>query len=207
MVVIVLGVAVIAAFSYHFTMLLLYVGVLFVPLAAFLCAWAARKRGMNAQHYAITGMVCSILLFLPWIYLMVSLLGKSVSATLVRAGYIFLYFVWLFGLVCMTFVVLLTFDLDFATEPTTRTENYVENILFAFLIISGILWFLSLVLLKLDVWVKYCSKEIELRESLVPAFGYLQPFTLALGCFVSFTAIVVYLEIPLYEGLLPILPI
>lgn len=162
---------------------------------------------MNAQHYAITGMVCSILLFLPWIYLMVSLLGKSVSTRLVRLGYRFLYFVWLFGLVGMTFVVLLTFDLDFATEQTTRTENYVENILFAFLIISGILWFLSLVLLKLDVWVKYCSKEIELRESLVPAFGYLQPFILTLGCFVSFTAILVYLEIPLFEGLLPILPI
>ena len=206
--VVVFGVVFLGMFSCFLLALLLYSGVLLAPFAGLLCAWAARRRGLNTRYYGITGALCSILLFLPGIYLTVSLLGKSVSATLVRVGYSFLYFIWLFGSVGLAFVLLLTGFLGPETEATARTETQAKNALFAFLIGSGLLWFLSLVLfLKVKVWGEYYGKELALRESLVPAFGYLLPFVLALINFILFILVVHYSKPSLYEGLLPLLPI
>ena len=222
-VVIVLGLAIASIFSYLLSLALLYFGVLFVPLAVVLCAWTAHRRGMSVWHYAIAGAVCSILFFLPWIYLIFRMRGKSVSATLVRAGYIFLYSIWLFVSTGIAVSSLITgFSAPAGIfETTPEAEAAVTNILWIFTFVSAVLWLASLVSLarKHGTARKKLRKEsngVETTASLIPA-AYLQPFALALVNFVLLMVIKAYFDgivglgykDPLglgYEGLIPILP-
>ena len=73
-------------------------GILWSPFAALICALIASIRGLPIRRCALAGAVYSILLFLPWVYLVARMLGKSIPKQVVVAVYILLYgVVWLYG--------------------------------------------------------------------------------------------------------------
>ena len=73
-------------------------GLLGAPLAALICAIISRVRGLG-DSYAGTGAWYSMLFILPWIYLVLRMIGyKSFgSDRLAQLGYAILYGVWLHG--------------------------------------------------------------------------------------------------------------
>lgn len=73
-------------------------GLLWSPFAALICALIAHIRGLSVRRYARAGAVYSALFFLPWVYLVARMFGKSVPKQVVAAVYIILYGgVWLCG--------------------------------------------------------------------------------------------------------------
>ena len=72
-------------------------GLLFSPFAAFYCAWLAKKRKLNIRRYALAGAVHSILVFLPWLYLIRKMQGKPMTAETVRTGFNVVFITW-FGI-------------------------------------------------------------------------------------------------------------
>ena len=72
-------------------------GLAMAPPIGFLCAWLARKKKLSAQCYGAAGAAYTVLFFLPGAYFAFRLLGRQVSPSLVRAGYILLYGLWAFG--------------------------------------------------------------------------------------------------------------
>ena len=70
-------------------------GLLWVPLAALICARMARARNLNPSKYAIAGAVYSMMFFWPWVYLIARLNGKTIPSRVIRGAYILLYgFIW-----------------------------------------------------------------------------------------------------------------
>lgn len=78
-------------------------GLLGAPFAALICAITSRVRGLG-NSYAGTGAWYSILFILPWIYLMLRLIGYNSfgSDRLAQLGYAILYGVWLYGAIGVT---------------------------------------------------------------------------------------------------------
>lgn len=74
--------------------IVLTIGIVWSPVAALLCGIAAHKRGMSTARYAIAGAFYSALFILPWIYLMLRLLGRKAPTDLVYLGYIIIYTAW-----------------------------------------------------------------------------------------------------------------
>ena len=79
----------VAALAHALVMLLVMVGVLWSPIAAYF----ARRRGQETCAAPKT----SALMFLPWLYLQSKVRGHVMSPRSVRLGYRVLYTLWLFG--------------------------------------------------------------------------------------------------------------
>ena len=78
-------------------LLLAIVGLMWSPFAALISWRMAGNRGLSGSRYAITGAVYSMLLVLPWIYMVMALRCKRISTGLVDFAYFFLYMAWLVG--------------------------------------------------------------------------------------------------------------
>lgn len=80
-------------------------GLLGAPFAAVICAIISRVRGLD-RSYAGTGAWYSMLFILPWIYLVLRMIGykRFGSDRLAQLGYAILYGVWLYGAVAVTVV-------------------------------------------------------------------------------------------------------
>ena len=61
------------------------------------CAAIASQRGLSVVRYAMFGGLYSALLFLPWTYLVVRMLGGRPNRGAVRTGYVVLFAGWLLG--------------------------------------------------------------------------------------------------------------
>ena len=72
-------------------------GVLLSPFAALICYLRARSMGLPPGYYARIGALYSTILFLPWIYLIVRMFGKTVPNILIGMGYFVLYTMWALG--------------------------------------------------------------------------------------------------------------
>ncbi len=72
-------------------------GLLWSPFAALISWHVARRRGLNERRHALAGAAYSVFLLLPWILLLVELLGRRVPWFAVLLSYVLLYFVWLSG--------------------------------------------------------------------------------------------------------------
>ena len=70
-------------------------GLVWAPFGALICRRIARSRGFDPRRYTIAGAVYPVLFFLPWVYLVVRMRGRSVSIVVVRIIYILLYGTWL----------------------------------------------------------------------------------------------------------------
>ncbi len=69
--------------------------VLWAPFASWICANSARKNDLDVRRYAVAGGVYSILLALPWVYLLTRMSGDRPSRLLVKWAYVLLYAAWL----------------------------------------------------------------------------------------------------------------
>ena len=65
------------------------------PVAGFLSALVARRRGLNVGRFASVGFVYSLMLGFPWLYLMLGMLRRDLPRFLILTVYILLYAVWL----------------------------------------------------------------------------------------------------------------
>ena len=72
-------------------------GLAWSPIGAGLCALAARKNGLSAGRFAVAGAIYSSLLFLPWVYILLRILGRVPSASLLRLGFVLAYGTWILG--------------------------------------------------------------------------------------------------------------
>ena len=82
------------AFSIFLAIVLVIIGVVWLPFAAFWCARVARGKGLSVRSYAVRGGVYSALFFLPWVYLTLRMAGKSGARAVATGSYWLLYAIW-----------------------------------------------------------------------------------------------------------------
>ena len=75
------------------------IGLACAPIAFITLAFYARSKGVNAYATSTLGALYSLLFFVPLIYFALRLSGRKVAPNLVLFAYVFLYSVWLFGIV------------------------------------------------------------------------------------------------------------
>lgn len=71
--------------------LLAWIGLAWMPFAAVVTGLAAQRKGHSLLRYAIGGATLSMLLFVPWVYLMIRLLNRSIPSFIVLVGFILIY--------------------------------------------------------------------------------------------------------------------
>ena len=76
-------------------LLLALLGLLWAPVAALICVLVARFRKLDGESYGAAGAKHSILLVLPWVYLLVRMLfGRSLPVFFVAPVYVVIYSIW-----------------------------------------------------------------------------------------------------------------
>ena len=79
-----------------YVLLLAVLGLLWAPAAALICALVARFRKLGGESYGAAGATHSMLLILPWVYLLVRMLfGRSLPVFVVTPVYVLIYSIWL----------------------------------------------------------------------------------------------------------------
>lgn len=158
--------------------LLMPLGVLLSPFAALICYLRARSMGLPPGYYARIGALYSTILFLPWIYLIVRMFGKTVPNILIGMGYFVLYTMWALGSILtislMTFVYgVATFS--FNTEVDSRYVYALGFCIFLILLcVNVLMWILSMV--RLD---RFHRNSVP-NERILPNRVYMTPFAYAL---------------------------
>lgn len=71
--------------------LLAWIGLAWMPFAAVVTGLAAQRKGHSSLRYAIGGATLSMLLFVPWAYLMIRLLNRSIPSFITLVGFILIY--------------------------------------------------------------------------------------------------------------------
>ena len=69
-------------------------GVVWAPVGAIICRVIASKLGLNPRRYTMLGGVYSLLLFFPWLYLVLRMLERRASRILIRVFYILALLSW-----------------------------------------------------------------------------------------------------------------
>ena len=83
-------------------LIILGLGLAWVPLSASICARIAHNRGLAERRYAIAGAAYSMLFFLPWLYFVMQMRNKTVWKPAIWAAYAVLYAGWLLGPIALT---------------------------------------------------------------------------------------------------------
>ena len=129
-----------AILSFSAVAMSMALGLLGAPFAALTCAIISRGRGLGSS-YARTGAWYSMLFILPWLYLVLRMIGyrSSGSDRLAQLGYTILYGVWLCGAIGITVAgvgaIIFTGD-EFRTGDTVLMTSGGLFI--------GCVWFVSL---------------------------------------------------------------
>ena len=158
--------------------LLMPLGVLLSPFAALICYLRAHSMGLPPGYYARIGALYSTILFLPWIYLIVRMFGKTVPNILIGMGYFVLYTMWALGSILvislMTFVYgVATFS--FNTEVDSRYVYALGFCIFLILLcVNVLMWILSMV--RLD---RFHRNSVP-NEGVLSNRVYITPFAYAL---------------------------
>ena len=87
---------------------LLYQGacIIYAPIAGVTCArYAIQKNRSDILQCFIAGVICSVLLLMPWIYIKQRMEGKSIAIQTIRTAYIALHILWACLIVANTAVV------------------------------------------------------------------------------------------------------
>ena len=150
-------------------------GLVWAPFGALICRRIARSRGLNPRRYAIAGGVYPVLFFLPWVYLVRRMRGRSVSVVVVRNIYILLYGAWL---------VLSIWSLSMFMYVAIRTKDFrgalIEGLM---LILSILVFFGSLVMIDVvRKKAKYRTvgrpgeSDESIPDDVLPHIAYMLPF-------------------------------
>ena len=79
-------------------------GVVWAPVGAIICRVIASKLGLNPRRYTMLGGVYSLLLFFPWLYLVLRMLERRASRILIRVFYILALLSWFTTILWIVFV-------------------------------------------------------------------------------------------------------
>ena len=161
-------------------MLIALFGLVWAPIGATICALAARKVGLPARRYAVAGAIYSVLLFLPWMYLLLRVLGRSPSTLVIRQAYVAVYGAWAIG------------PLAFALTEWIIVEDFAFAVV---LPINAVTMLLSILALRGKVQSRpaVCDNLNQAPADLLPDIKYIQPFVLLLFWLVA-TAIVTFVS-------------
>lgn len=124
---------------------LLVFGVLWAPIGGVVVHLLSRRRGPEAQISFGQGASASLLLFLPWLHLLLYSLGKAPGTRLIRASLSVLYLLWAIGPIGMWLSSLLysVFLLDPGeVREGTRTQGQLSFFAFMFLAVNVVLVYL-----------------------------------------------------------------
>ena len=78
-------------------LLLAIAGLVWTPFGILICALVARFRGLKGEPYATAAAKSSVLLLLPWVYLVIRLsFGRSLSRFAVMPVYVLIYATWFY---------------------------------------------------------------------------------------------------------------
>ena len=159
-------------------LLLSILGLLWAPVAALTCLLVARLRKLDGESFGAAGAKQSILLVLPWIYLLVRLMfGRSIPRSLVAAVYVLIYAIWLiFYILVFNVVGLLASVLDIlVTHSQSLTTMVILFIALSVMLPVNILtWGSSLRSLRR----RYAADKKRACKSppIVPHGDYMTPF-------------------------------
>ena len=146
---------------------------LWAPFASAMCAVGAKNRGLSAKRYALAGGLYSLMLMLPWVYLVNRLAGNRLPRALVKWCYGLLYVFWLWMPIRSGYELIESAEGVFA--PAAHFASLVSWINFA-------TWAASL------AWLAYVNghdttkaerwweKEEGERFEPLPHLAYVQPF-------------------------------
>lgn len=162
-------------FSLVIVVLAVLFGLVWAPFGALICRRIARSRGFNPRRYAIAGAVYPVLFFLPWVYLVMRMRGRSVSVVVVRNIYILLYGAWL---------VLPIWSLYKFMSVYLRAEDLEEALTVGLALISSILMFVGSLVMIAVVRKKAKYKIVDapggsdesIRDDVLPHIAYILPF-------------------------------
>ena len=163
-------------------LLLAALGIILSAFAAVILWKMAQDRDLSSGRYAMAGAVYSTFLLLPLLYLIVSLRGERVPASLIASSYISVYASWLVG----------PFGLIYVMYPFV--DNPIPTVVLISVIAMAAAWIVSLaVLLGVLDWildelaVPYSPPP---EPSLLPALRYVAPFGLVAASAVVSVAMV-----------------
>ena len=163
------------AFSFVIVVLAVLLGLVWAPFGALICRRIARSRGFDPRRYTIAGAVYPVLFFLPWVYLVKRMRGRSVSVVVVRNIYILLYGAWL---------VLPIWSLSMFTALAIRTKDFGGALIEGLMLISSILMFFGS-LVMIDVVRKKAEyktvdrlgeSDESIQDDVLPHIAYILPF-------------------------------
>ena len=173
-------------------------GLVWAPFGALICRRIARSRGFDPRRYTIAGAVYPVLFFLPWVYLVMRMRGRSVPIVVVRSIYVLLYGTWLvlsiWPLHIWRQVFLSAESLSLALpdrhplDPSTREALTVVPVM---LILSILIFVGSLVMIAVVMGkqkYKTLDRPGEADESIqgdvLPHIAYILPFAFLMFCLV-----------------------
>ena len=104
-------------------------GLVWAPAAALICALVARIRKLRGESYAWVGAMCSMLLILPWVYLLVRLVfGRSLPVFVVAPVYLLIYGIWFIFYIAVfnvvTLIVIIADILVLHIEPLEISASF-----------------------------------------------------------------------------------
>lgn len=92
--------------------LLASLGLLWLPFGALIYAKEGRKNG-HTIRYALSGAACSLLFYIPWLFVHKSIRNQPIPRRNVTLAYLFLYIAWLLGPIGFLGIPALFFGVDF----------------------------------------------------------------------------------------------
>ena len=161
-------------------------GLLWAPIGAFICNRIARKRGLDADRYTMTGLGYSALFFLPWIYLVARMLDRRIPSVIIYLVYALFYLSW-FAMLAGTIYYGLT-EGDLGPVRMRRGFGIFFLLILAwgvFILMQAFSWFYSLqFLLRAHRWHRRNLGGAP--RNILPGGIYIYPFAL------FFTWVMVY---------------
>ena len=156
-------------------MLLVVLGVTWIPFGVTICAWMANKKQLPVLKFAIAGALFSLFLLLPWFYLITRMIGKELPRFAIKSSYVLIYISWLFGpILFYSWILIGSIDLDPIDE--FRDETFRASITSAFMTVTGmLLWVVSIVRLRI------VDKQALPSRDILPRMEYIAPFAFVLG--------------------------
>lgn len=162
-------------FSFVIVVLAVLFGLVWAPFGALICRRIARSRGFDPRRYTIAGAVYPVLFFLPWVYLVMRMRGRSVSIVVVRNIYILLYGAWL---------VLPIWSLYEFMSVSLRGEDFGGALTTGLGLISSILVFFGSLVMIAVVRKKAKYKIVDppgqsdesIPDDVLPHIAYILPF-------------------------------
>ena len=120
-------------------MMLFVFGAAFSPVAAVKSWRYARQRELNPVKYASCGALYSMLLFLPWQFLLPQIEGRRVSSRELMWVYVFLFvFLWILGEIFLVFFSFWVSAASYGKADVREFTLYLLLVSISLLIASGI---------------------------------------------------------------------